>query len=177
MTTPFGFAGGLYDYDVGLVRFGFRDYDPSIGRWTAKDPIDFAGGDVNLYGYVQSDPANLIDPLGLHEWAYNHDHDPSFTGSIYAITNRDHTLFFADWDRQPQVIKEIIEWHESDHQCNPSKDERTRYQEEIYLINYKMNRLLYENPSRQFLRKFKGGVIETARDKYKARLHDPKPWL
>jgi YD repeat-containing protein len=35
---PFGFAGGLHDRDTGLVRFGFRDYDPDIGRWTAKDP-------------------------------------------------------------------------------------------------------------------------------------------
>ena len=29
-----------------------RDYDPESGRWTAKDPIGFAGGDANLYGYV-----------------------------------------------------------------------------------------------------------------------------
>jgi RHS repeat-associated protein len=65
MTVPFGFAGGLHDYDTGLVRFGFRDYDPVIGRWTAKDPIDFAGGDVNLFGYVDSDPVNWFDPLGL----------------------------------------------------------------------------------------------------------------
>jgi RHS repeat-associated protein len=65
MTTPFGFAGGLYDYDTGLVRFGFRDYDPAIGRWTAKDPIDFAGGNVNLFGYVENDPVNFIDPTGL----------------------------------------------------------------------------------------------------------------
>jgi RHS repeat-associated protein len=67
MTVPFGFAGGLYDYDVGLTRFGFRDYDPSIGRWTAKDPIDFAGGDVNLFAYVHSDPVNFVDFLGLTE--------------------------------------------------------------------------------------------------------------
>jgi uncharacterized protein RhaS with RHS repeats len=33
MTIPFGFAGGLYDRDTGLVKFGFRDYDPAIGRW------------------------------------------------------------------------------------------------------------------------------------------------
>ena len=44
MKIPFGFAGGLHDRDTNLVRFGARDYDPSIGRWTAKDPIDFAGG-------------------------------------------------------------------------------------------------------------------------------------
>jgi RHS repeat-associated protein len=35
---PFGFAGGLYDPDTGLVRFGARDYDAETGRWTAKDP-------------------------------------------------------------------------------------------------------------------------------------------
>jgi RHS repeat-associated protein len=62
---PFGFAGGLYDPDTGLVRFGARDYDPSIGRWLAKDPIRFAGGDLNLYQYTFNDPVNLIDPSGL----------------------------------------------------------------------------------------------------------------
>ncbi|MBK6782288.1 MAG: RHS repeat-associated core domain-containing protein, partial [Gemmatimonadetes bacterium] len=35
---PFGFAGGLTDGATGLVRFGARDYEPQVGRWTAKDP-------------------------------------------------------------------------------------------------------------------------------------------
>lgn len=30
-----------------------------------KDPIGFAGGDTNLYGYGLNDPVNLIDPSGL----------------------------------------------------------------------------------------------------------------
>ncbi|HSF33186.1 MAG TPA: RHS repeat-associated core domain-containing protein, partial [Candidatus Tectomicrobia bacterium] len=62
---PFGFAGGLYDPDTKLTRFGARDYDAATGRWTAKDPIRFAGGDTNLYGYVLNDPVNWIDPTGL----------------------------------------------------------------------------------------------------------------
>jgi len=61
---PFGFAGGLYDRDTHLVRFGARDYDAEIGRWTAKDPILFGGGDTNLYGYVENDPVNLSDSMG-----------------------------------------------------------------------------------------------------------------
>ena len=61
---PFGFAGGLHDRDTGLVRFGYRDYDPDIGRWTAKDPIGFVGGNTDLFGYVQNDPLNLTDPSG-----------------------------------------------------------------------------------------------------------------
>jgi RHS repeat-associated protein len=62
---PFGFAGGLYDQDTKLVRFGARDYNSSIGRWTAKDPIRFDGSDANLYDYVLQDPVNRVDPSGL----------------------------------------------------------------------------------------------------------------
>jgi RHS repeat-associated protein len=63
---PFGFAGGIYDADTKLVRFGARDYSAETGRWTAKDPIRFGGGESNLYGYVLSDPINAIDPSGLY---------------------------------------------------------------------------------------------------------------
>jgi RHS repeat-associated protein len=64
--VPFGFAGGLHDTDTNLVHFGYREYDPYTGKWTTKDPIDFNGGDSNLYGYVLQDPVNLVDPKGLN---------------------------------------------------------------------------------------------------------------
>jgi len=64
-TIPLGFAGGLHDRDTGLVRLGFRDYDPDAGRWTAKDPLGFAAGYVDFYAYCSSDPVCLSDPLGL----------------------------------------------------------------------------------------------------------------
>ncbi|MFA7157913.1 MAG: RHS repeat-associated core domain-containing protein [Kiritimatiellia bacterium] len=62
---PFGFAGGLYDADTGLVRFGARDYAPETGRWLIRDPAGFMGPDVNLYAYCSNDPVNLADSLGL----------------------------------------------------------------------------------------------------------------
>ena len=62
---PFGFAGGLYDEDTALVRFGARDYDAETGRWTIKDPILFAGEDPNLYTYNGNDPENWVDFTGL----------------------------------------------------------------------------------------------------------------
>jgi RHS repeat-associated protein len=83
---PFGFAGGLYDRDTRLVRFGARDYDPAIGRWTTKDRSRFRGG-LNLYAYCGNDPINWIDitgdmrlpatPNGLGpEWTRDPTHRP-----------------------------------------------------------------------------------------------------
>jgi len=66
---PFGFAGGLTDSATTLVRFGARDYDPQVGRWTAKDPIGFGGRSTGLYGYVGGDPLNTIDPSGLRPYS------------------------------------------------------------------------------------------------------------
>jgi len=64
---PFGLAGGNYDSDTGLVKFGARDYDPFSGRWIEKDPIGFAGGQANMFLYVDGDPINRVDPFG-QDW-------------------------------------------------------------------------------------------------------------
>jgi RHS repeat-associated protein len=61
---PFGFAGGLYDSQTGLTRFGARDYDAETGRWTAKDPAIFGGSHTNVYAYALNEPVNLFDPGG-----------------------------------------------------------------------------------------------------------------
>jgi RHS repeat-associated protein len=63
---PFGFAGGIYDRDTGLVRFGARDYDPSIARWNFKEPLLFEGGG-NFYQYAHQDPLNRFDSNGLND--------------------------------------------------------------------------------------------------------------
>lgn len=75
LRVPIGFAGGLYDPDTGFVRFGWRDYDPDTGRWTAQDPIGDLGGDPDWYGYCLDDPVNMIDPLGLWGYGGHEDHD------------------------------------------------------------------------------------------------------
>ena len=63
---PFGFAGGLFDRDTGLVRFGARDYDSQTGRWTAKDKIS-SNTLINLYTYTRNDPVNYLDVKGRLE--------------------------------------------------------------------------------------------------------------
>jgi RHS repeat-associated protein len=62
---PFGYAGGLYDKDTNLTRFGARDYYAEIGRWTSKDPAGFKSGDTEVYGYCLNDPIDFIDPSGF----------------------------------------------------------------------------------------------------------------
>ena len=85
---PFGFAGGLYDADTGLVRFGARDYDPEVGRWTAKDPILFNGGQANLYVYVGNDPVNRIDPKGLGDYPGTWDNGVVITTTLSSESTR-----------------------------------------------------------------------------------------
>lgn len=62
---PFGYAGGLYEPETGLVRFGERDYSAETGQWTARDPVEFDAGQLSLYAYVGNDPVNWVDPSGL----------------------------------------------------------------------------------------------------------------
>jgi RHS repeat-associated protein len=48
-----------------LYYYRARYYDPSIGRFISKDPIEFMAGDFNFYRYVGNDPINYTDPSGL----------------------------------------------------------------------------------------------------------------
>lgn len=62
------FTGREWDKETGLYYYRARYYDPMEGRFISKDPLSFAGGDVNLYGYVQNNPINWIDPWGLYRY-------------------------------------------------------------------------------------------------------------
>ncbi|MEG4423745.1 MULTISPECIES: RHS repeat-associated core domain-containing protein [unclassified Microcoleus] len=79
---PISFAGGLIEMDTNFVRFGFRDYDAVAGKWTAKDPIGFGGGDGNFYRYVDNSPITFFDPIGLAKCTYDiSDHQLSCISS------------------------------------------------------------------------------------------------
>ncbi len=75
LVLPLGFAGGLCDSDTGLIHFGYREYDPTIGRFISPDPLGYAGGDVDLYGYCGDDPVNFIDRMGLSDTSEAQEED------------------------------------------------------------------------------------------------------
>jgi RHS repeat-associated protein len=62
--NPYQFTGREND-GTGLYFYRTRYYSPSYQRLVSQDPIGFAGGDANLYGYVWNDPADFVDPPGL----------------------------------------------------------------------------------------------------------------
>lgn len=71
ITNPFKYVGryGVMDEGNGLLYMRARYYDTEAGRFISKDPIGFAGGDLNLYAYVGSNPCNWVDPEGLAAFA------------------------------------------------------------------------------------------------------------
>jgi RHS repeat-associated protein len=61
--NPFQYTGREND-NTGLYYYRARYYSPNQQRFISEDPIGLNGG-INVYGYVEGNPINLIDPWGL----------------------------------------------------------------------------------------------------------------
>ncbi len=64
ITNPFRYTAREFDAETNLYFYRARYYDPTAGRFTREDPIEFAGG-INHYSYVRNSSLNLTDPSGL----------------------------------------------------------------------------------------------------------------
>jgi len=64
LATRYQYTGREFDNFTGLHYYRARWYDGNLGRFISEDPIGFAGGDINLYGYVWNNPIKLVDPQG-----------------------------------------------------------------------------------------------------------------
>lgn len=99
---PFGFAGGLYDPDTKLVRFGARDYDAEVGRWLSREAALFVGKSINLYQYSKSDPINYIDRDGRNPYLIG---AAIFVGGIIV-----HDLYNKFKGREPVICEKVLEF-------------------------------------------------------------------
>ena len=62
--NPFRFSTKFTDDETELVYYGYRYYEPAIGRWLNKDPIGERGG-LSVYSFFNNDLLDRIDGLGL----------------------------------------------------------------------------------------------------------------
>lgn len=66
VTMNLRFPGQVFDVETGTHYNYFRDYDPVVGSYIQSDPIGLGGG-LNTYAYVDNNPLQWIDPLGLQK--------------------------------------------------------------------------------------------------------------
>ena len=97
-TNPFRFSSEYHDSETGLIYYNYRYYDPQLGRWLSRDPVEEKGGE-NLYGIVKNDPNNYWDKNGLLSFAdiWNGFWDAVGIGNI-----------LGDWWDRGQAGSEII---------------------------------------------------------------------
>ena len=63
VSNPFRFSSEYYDEETGLIYYNYRYYNPELGRWISRDPIEEQGG-FNLYGMIGNDPLCGWDQRG-----------------------------------------------------------------------------------------------------------------
>jgi RHS repeat-associated protein len=75
----FLFTGAQWSWELGVYDLRNRVYSPDLGRFLQPDPLQFSGGDENLYRYVRNSPVNFTDPLGLYAIVRDNCDDVSVT--------------------------------------------------------------------------------------------------
>jgi len=63
----FRFSTKYLDIETDLYYYGYRYYDPELGRWINREPFGENGG-LNLYGFVGNAITKFVDYLGLYPY-------------------------------------------------------------------------------------------------------------
>ena len=65
VNNSYRYTAREFDQDTGLYYYRARYYDSHFGHFLSEDPLRFRVG-ANFYSYVDNDPDNGVDPLGLY---------------------------------------------------------------------------------------------------------------
>ncbi|RYC66959.1 RHS repeat-associated core domain-containing protein [Spirosoma sordidisoli] len=61
------YKGREYDFLTKTYNYRFREMNPTLGRFTQRDPLEYLDG-LNCYAYVNNNVINNTDPMGLVNW-------------------------------------------------------------------------------------------------------------
>ncbi|MDD3144704.1 MAG: RHS repeat-associated core domain-containing protein, partial [Candidatus Gracilibacteria bacterium] len=100
------FTGREYERGLKLYYNRARYYNPELGRFISRDPIDISD-DVNLYSYVGNNGVNFVDPMGMSKDA------------IYSIFNQSREVMksysnlgvidkFNKWNQLENGIYDLV---------------------------------------------------------------------
>ena len=111
------FTSYRYEYETNLHFATSRDFDSDLRRFVQRDPIGLLGGS-NLYQYAQSDPINLVDPLGTSSVAVSsapgafkylsgtkHPQISKSAASLYEIMRQKEMLLYKKFKNNPGLLQ------------------------------------------------------------------------
>jgi RHS repeat-associated protein len=99
--NPIRWSTKYVDWESGFAYYGYRFYNPVLGRWLSRDPINELGfkalhgvkinrmrlrEETNLYAFVANNPVDFVDPFGLAYFAYRPLGGPL---DIFGVTGND----------------------------------------------------------------------------------------
>ena len=112
-SASFGFDGYYSDAARGLYLAMHRPYSADSGRWLSRDPVGESGG-INLYGFVQNDPVNKVDPLGLEPYIDNARYIRRCTRMCMAEECEKYENSKGAYDHTVTIAKCIFSWNPVD---------------------------------------------------------------
>jgi RHS repeat-associated protein len=92
--NPFAFSTKFRDAESGLVYYGYRYYNPTLGRWIGRDPAPDQL--LELYCFNHNAPTLAVDPNGKSPILIAMGIGAVFGGVIGAIENPNHWLGFTE---------------------------------------------------------------------------------
>jgi len=124
--NPFRFSTKYTDSETGLIYYGYRYYDPSLGRWLSRDPVL----ETQQLVFIHNNPIGETDSIGLwgsdvHEgmttlWAMQQGVSPSCARRIGKADAEIDEIF----DTTKIFSDSVWAWH-FNRSPTPGKDSRT----------------------------------------------------
>ncbi len=100
--NPWRYCSKRTDDETGLLFFGRRYYDPSLGRWLTPDPAGFTDG-ANLYAFVRNNPYSFLDLFGLNI----EDYCGGISREINRLRGEQDMICFRTLNSEPSSITPI----------------------------------------------------------------------